>query len=254
MPPSKTSRQALAIAVLAALLIGIGLLAWVVVKWNSQGSSQQIVVVSKGNWGSYGNTVPLKTYTISGEVADEHGNPITGARVYCAQVLRNSHATLTDAHGQFSMAVSFAGSVPITAIARGYVPETQRLAAAAVSKPIRIVLSPGRPLIGRIVDGSGKPVFGATVRWRYWRDVYTMNLAIRSRSNRAGRFSLPGIPQDWSNYMITAGGYADMPLNLKPEARPQTIVLAPAGSPATRPTARLAATRPAGRRVMSPGQ
>lgn len=112
---------------------------------------------------------------IAGTVRDPAGEPLEGARVVARPLEVSPHAiqlrlkqltTITDASGQFRIRGLDAGEVMhVGAVKEGY-----GLGYALYVKPdgdaLELTLSPPITAAGRVMDGEGEPVSGATVRAR----------------------------------------------------------------------------------------
>lgn len=116
--------------------------------------------------------------TILGEVRDENGEPIGDARVIArpqgsltslrTAPLVTAHGT-TDANGAFEVGGVAPGVTELAVSAQGYGPGKLRdldLREGEVVEGVRIVLSAGNTLYGRVLDARGLPVVNAYVASR----------------------------------------------------------------------------------------
>ncbi|HYC92435.1 MAG TPA: carboxypeptidase-like regulatory domain-containing protein [Thermoanaerobaculia bacterium] len=114
-------------------------------------------------------SVDLPSRRIRGVVVDEDGAPIANARVIVRVVREEITAPIgvvTDARGRFEYAGIEPGTHTLRVSAEGYLgPDPMTVEATAADSVIerRIVLQAGRTRLLQIVDGSQKPVAGATV-------------------------------------------------------------------------------------------
>ncbi|SDU27336.1 hypothetical protein SAMN05444156_2992 [Verrucomicrobium sp. GAS474] len=111
-----------------------------------------------------------------GTVIDAAGVPLNGVEVFFGEAGSDSvtrPSTITDVAGRFRFgALSLEGGRDrpiLTFIAPGYAPELIELFIDVPSVPLRVVLSEGTPIRGRIVDAEGKPVAGVHLGPHSWR-------------------------------------------------------------------------------------
>lgn len=105
--------------------------------------------------------VALNFHTLSGEITDEDGNPVSGAEVNWG-----NYAAFTDDNGYYSMKV-LAGTANLIAYKEGYVIYSYpafTVSGAAAEEDIVLSLPP-HTLEGTITDAAGNPVPGAEVNW-----------------------------------------------------------------------------------------
>jgi len=108
---------------------------------------------------------------VAGSVVDARGRPIerveleaapAGVRLPSAQI-----RTRSDARGRFTLGgLDPAKSWELRAVRRGFLPATLTMAdlkPLSSRSDLRIVLQPGRPTFGTVVDEAGRPIVGAEV-------------------------------------------------------------------------------------------
>jgi RNA polymerase sigma-70 factor (ECF subfamily) len=147
-----------------------------------------------------GATGDVPIPVMSGRVEDTSGRGIAGALVAVGQA-SGARTTLTDADGGWTLR-DLAGGGVVSAWAEGYVAVRSGPAAyvKSASAPA-IVLLPGGPLAGAVVDDGGAPVAGALVRmnvdtgrgWAYGE----------TRSDSAGAFVVPCVPAGKGRVWVT---------------------------------------------------
>jgi RNA polymerase sigma factor (sigma-70 family) len=146
---------------------------------------------------------------VSGMVVDQSGSPIRGAKVSTIEVryvVNDPGKTVaTDASGHFVFPPQAAGTIALTTTARSYGPDLQRVSVADGMSPIRIVLSPGKMIRGRIVDQNGQPVEAAMVRAFRWRNMNSLQWT--GQTNRDGRFIMRDAPDDAIEFEVFKDGY-----------------------------------------------
>jgi hypothetical protein len=222
-------RTSLAIIGLLICATIVALIVWTVFQFNSHENIATITVSAPPppSVGPAASAPHPGNRIITGQVVDLNGNPINGARVYATTVLRNSRAAKTDSSGHFSIAADPSDSVPIVTMAKGYSPDFRRLSGPALTQPLRIQLSRGQSLIGRVVDAGGKPISAAGVRLLGWQHTYAYQLAIRTTTDSQGQFTIQDVPLDNAQYTIVAGGFKSNAPFLKPSSTVQTVTLQP---------------------------
>lgn len=119
---------------------------------------------------------------LAGKVVDRAGQPIAGAKVSAAYTYRFNGEMLylppeearppvvTDAQGRFRLAPLAANSrVVLTVEHPSYPPlSAMRMPFASGRDDLMISLAPPSVVVGRVVDGDGRPAAGVTVRCEGW--------------------------------------------------------------------------------------
>jgi thiol-disulfide isomerase/thioredoxin/protocatechuate 3,4-dioxygenase beta subunit len=156
---------------------------------------------------------------IAGKVTDPAGKPVKGAVLVSGNdiYMQNSiQPILTDAQGQFQFPVMPNGSVRITLLAKGWMPETRQIQIAAGMSPANFQLKPGKKLRIRIVDRDGKAIPKVRVQlkeWRGVRDLFTnpnwkVSIPVPTRANDEGVYEWDWAPGDVVKLNISCKGYA----------------------------------------------
>jgi protocatechuate 3,4-dioxygenase beta subunit len=182
---------------------------------------------------------PTRTLSASGKVVDAKGKPVVGATVYLREwvPLRKQRpydeqppsdilaTTRTDRHGEFAFREiplpkpyldEFARSSPypwdVVVTASGYDVGWQALTSLSDRRPVTVTLQPASSIQGRVLDKSGQPVTGATVRAVRVQgldqpvqavpttpvnlNLEGSRLPLACTSDAEGQFELPGLPAD----------------------------------------------------------
>ncbi len=139
------------------------------------------------------------------------GHPISGARVYLTDVpWFDKPRTTTGKDGRFKLTgIDRTQNLqdptkPLALIvhAAGHAPEL--IDVQTTSGPLKIGLSPGGSVRGKVVDEAGKPVEDAAITARQWRGR-PLSLSVKSAND--GTFTLTDLPDDDVEYMIQKEGY-----------------------------------------------
>lgn len=109
---------------------------------------------------------PSAGRTVRGQVLDSAtGVPLRRARVLLSQGERQVESVFTDDEG-FLVAAAPASSLTVVATKAGFTRSTETLAAAIGESTIRLVLSRGAAVTGRVLDSNGTPMSRAYVTGR----------------------------------------------------------------------------------------
>jgi Carboxypeptidase regulatory-like domain len=169
---------------------------------------------------------------LSGETVDGSGAPVAGAEVTVGEATPGREPLGTfvaDRNGRFRLsslaagvryylytrAPGFAAGLTIVqapaAAAAAAVPPPEESPPSVVAKPLRIVLATGSSIVGKIVDGAGRPLDGVQLRLTptagafSWISSWCGEDALRTvRSGRAGTFELAHLAAN--RYRLHAAG------------------------------------------------
>jgi hypothetical protein len=175
-----------------------------------------VVVIGAAIWGTHSliatkppDWLPNQSEPqITGQIVDESGQPIPRASI-SRHITDSDAATATaqsDAEGRFVFHTASAGSQLLLIVARGYTPQLHDVRVDSRTPPIRIVLSTGAALHGRVVDPGGKAVPGAIVEFIWWRFGYNEPYRIVS-TDGSGNFEFPDVPTDGGELEVYRDGF-----------------------------------------------
>jgi len=184
---------------------------------------------------------------VAGSVVDNNGWPIEGAAIRLiawdpakdAMVLK--HETQSAADGCFSMRVpAWVYRGRVVAGKDGFAHDWMSVQACPLLPAIRLKLEKSAAIAGRIEDGGGKPIRGATVTATTNGPGYMSGDVtgldhldwLIARSDEHGRFKLPGLrPNSSVDLSTRAAGFAEMERAIFATAGQQdvTITMLPAG-------------------------
>ena len=177
-------------------------------------------------------------FFVRGRVVDEHGASVAGARVRVMGSTDHRRAwtalhdagieiwpeVQSNATGGFRLGPFGRGAWDLSCAAAGYCPQTidgRRM--HPDESDFRFVLLQGAAVEGLVLDTEGKPVPGATVTLaRPPRGA----ISRQSRADPAGRFVLPGLPDQKQGLLVDASGFVSVRVtDVLPGAEPARIVL-----------------------------
>jgi uncharacterized GH25 family protein len=158
-------------------------------------------------------TILERGVDVTGTVTDSKGTPIAGARV---TTVENNHVvndygvtSKSDASGKFRLAhVRTSKAATLTVSAKGHGPEMISVDVGGGDgppAPVAIVLPDARTIRGRVLDPEGKPVAGATVLARDWRNKSSISL--RAKADAEGKFAIADAPADEVRFHVFKDGY-----------------------------------------------
>lgn len=167
---------------------------------------------------------PLQLGTVAfGQVVNEHGEPISGARIGTSW---HQPGAFTDSEGQFSMRSQPRGEVMYIATAEGYAPRKFRVQAGGAAA--RVQLDPGSVLRARLVNPQGEPIPGATLVLE--DGVGDSTLGWNGQTDDDGRVTWRSAPPDRTfTFTAYAPGYRyrrQFPLLVDPNVE-HTVTLEP---------------------------
>jgi len=184
-----------------------------------------------------------KGVVIEGVVTDPQGKPVAAAAVGQFGDLSGSDfpRATTDQKGRYRLPACEAGEYTIAAVAKGYAPDSIRIAVGKGPPTVDLQLRKGEMIRIRVVDKQGRPLRGATVstvfdneNWRammldyqvaYERDKGQQSLL----PDAEGRWSKLWIPGDAIHFQITKPGYEVADKKVAPRGPEYVIVLEAGG-------------------------
>jgi hypothetical protein len=145
--------------------------------------------------------------TIAGLVTDELGQPVPGARVSQNFAFRHpDRSLLTTADGSFLFRNGRPGDLALTAQATHLAPVVTSMVLNASVGNLRITLPAGLALRGRVVDGAGAPVAGATLEAASPTSDSRTLFEWEAKTGADGRFVWSAAPTE-QEYAVYAGGF-----------------------------------------------
>jgi uncharacterized GH25 family protein len=147
---------------------------------------------------------------LAGQVVNGDGNPVAGAAVTTRFFYGNQPSPTTDvrtdSQGRFTFHHQAVGSsVNLVASAPGFGPNLAQVLVAGGGDPIKIVLTPGRAIHGKVVDAAGNPIAEARVDVNQWRNTQAAN--VQTTSDSEGAFVLRDAPTDQVTLDVFTQGY-----------------------------------------------
>ncbi|MGD1085173.1 MAG: carboxypeptidase regulatory-like domain-containing protein [Verrucomicrobiota bacterium] len=142
-----------------------------------------------------------------GIIVDNAGKPVPGATVTRNHEWRNRAAVLqSDDAGEFTISNLQPGGIVLTVQAPGLEPQTLAIALSNQRSLVKVEMNPGKILKGRVLDETGKPVPGASVRMD--REGFEpLEFDWSATTDRDGRFLWDSAPAGPHPYLITADGF-----------------------------------------------
>lgn len=145
-------------------------------------------------------------------------------------IARSSGARVSDANGNFEIAPITPSKLSLTARCASGAHGTAEVSWTPSTKDVVIAVTPGASIAGKLVDGDGKPVAGATVAANPQTGTLRTTIVngmvtsgIQGITNAAGAYELTG---------LAAGAYKMTALErgqpLRPKKEPPTVTLAAA--------------------------
>jgi peroxiredoxin len=143
----------------------------------------------------YKNTL-IRGVAVTGVVKDEAGNPIANAEVFMGY--GRIPFQKTGADGKFHFTHGEGLDVWLKAAAKGFSPDLRKFKMPDKATDVEFVLKPAKTIKGVVLDDDGKPLAGAGVVLKRWRDGdffdYSRGGCIRADSQ--GRFTINDMPED----------------------------------------------------------
>ncbi len=148
----------------------------------------------------------LKTgLTLRGEVTDEHGYHVAGARVCPDRVVIEGHGALTESDGSFVLPVLAPGTNTVTVTANGFAPQRIPVLMASNTAPLVVRLKPGALLRVRVLDESGAPLPGTRLELDRWQQASTLRWSALTDSD--GRIVWDSAPPDPLTFSARKDGW-----------------------------------------------
>lgn len=165
------------------------------------------------------NLVIHKSHTVTGQVTDVRGAPISGASIIASSGIEDKgflpQHLKTDENGKYELRLVNPKMVRIQVAAPGYAWAT---AHAYAGETVNVALKKGLTIKGQIVDQNGEPVSYAWVEWgmpksRSNRFIYP-KFHNHGRTDAQGRFVLPDVVREEGKLLIQHYACQDTTLNV----------------------------------------
>jgi hypothetical protein len=148
---------------------------------------------------------------VTGRVIDKQGNPIAGARIYEGDTYwyrSKEPFAKTDSQGNFrsNPTNTKPGRTTLTVQASGYAPDLKVVTIKPGLALLEFRLGPGRVIQGKVVDQAGKPIAGAFINARTWREQ-RHRLNLQAKTDADGSFKITDAPNDEVSFDIDKQGY-----------------------------------------------
>jgi len=143
--------------------------------------------------------------TLRGEVTDEHGYRVAGARVCADRVVIEGHGVLTESDGSFVLPVLAPGTNTVTVTANGFAPQRIPVQMASNTAPLVVRLKPGALLRIRVLEESGAPLPGTRLELDRWQQPSTLRWSAVTDSD--GRIVWDSAPSDPLTFSARKDGW-----------------------------------------------
>jgi len=178
-----------------------------------------------------------------GRVVDAEGRPIAGTRLDAWMLKPTRHPpafrpdraasrAVSDEAGRFTLeGLLQGGRYEIHARREGFATVRTQLESAPPSEPLRLVLVPGRPAHGRVVDGEDRPLEGVAIEISEAGPAAAENLEVTTDGE--GRFEIEALPAEELDLLARKDGFAPIRvrgIEVEPGTGPAdlgTLVLTP---------------------------
>lgn len=165
-----------------------------------------------------GTIIMARGIRLTGTVTDPAGKPVAGAVVVWGSdpyLMWGSQEVRTDKQGVYRFPPLPPATVPVTVIAEGWAPDLKEITITKENPPVDFQLRPGKTLILRFVDESGKAVpgvFVGIVGWRGAKSLYNhrhpnvLDTKIPVKADKRGVYKWKWAPHDQVKYSIGKEG------------------------------------------------
>ena len=164
--------------------------------------------------------------TLRGEVTDEHGYHVAGARVCHDRVVIEGHGVLTESDGSFVLPSLAPGKNVVTITAKGFAPQRIPVQMASNTAPLAVQLKPGAFLRVRVLDETGSPLLAARLELDRWQEANTLRWSALTDSD--GRIVWNSAPPDPLTFNAHKDGWCGQrDIHLVADGQEHTITLRP---------------------------
>ncbi len=162
---------------------------------------------------------------ISGVVLDQNQNPIPGVRVVQNSNWSDDYASFkTGTDGVYRIQNAPTGALTLSFQADNYSPLTASFVIAGPASNPPVILAPGHPLRGRVLDPAGQPLEGVTVSTGPGSDP-DPKFQWRTMTDVNGSFLWNGAPDTPVNLTFTKLGFRQERASITANGNEQTVTL-----------------------------
>lgn len=157
--------------------------------------------------------------SLSGVVVDPEGRPVPGASIEPApqaqrslNLIRSQGKVRTGPDGRFRLTGLLpTGTYELTATVQGFATTRRKARTAAPGRPspeVRIVLDPGRTVLGQVIDEGGRPIAGAALLLFINQRFGQITERFKASSDDTGRFEIRGVSPGPHELLVQRAGFA----------------------------------------------
>jgi beta-lactamase regulating signal transducer with metallopeptidase domain/thiol-disulfide isomerase/thioredoxin/uncharacterized GH25 family protein len=171
------------------------------------------------------------------KVTDPAGRPVEGAVVLCGndQYFRLSENVRTEADGTCRLPAFAAGPMPVTILAKGWMPDSRKVEIGPKMGPVAFELKSGKRLRIRFVDRSGAPipkVFAPIEQWRGVRHLLfnrsgETKIDIPETADKRGVLEWSWAPDDPITFNIMQSGFASITRTITADDNEHVVAMDP---------------------------
>jgi hypothetical protein len=162
---------------------------------------------------------------LAGQVVNSAGAAIANATVTTKRTRYDNRGQTvrSDADGQFALHHIDGYELTLIVTAADYAPQFLR---PAPTQPVKVVMTSGQTVQGRVVDPKGVPIKGVQVALRRWANAYEA-VDMHATTDADGKFQLAHIPAESIDLNAGKQGYQDAEVTYNPGDPALTITLPP---------------------------
>jgi uncharacterized GH25 family protein/thiol-disulfide isomerase/thioredoxin len=163
-------------------------------------------------------TVMRRGAVVTGRVTSPDRQPLAGAVVVTGDSPFRSSGrkeVATDKDGRYRIGPLGSGSLRVTVVAQGWMPQTRKVKVAPELQPVDFQLEPGANLRIKFVDSAGAPLPQTYVTIRKWRGTEALahfndlKPGVPSQADNDGTFNWSWAPDDVVEYGFYKEGFAE---------------------------------------------
>lgn len=175
---------------------------------------------------------------VRGDVKDQSGAPIPGARVrvgYAA--MGDTRTTKTGRDGSFIVGGCKPEKTPVSADAKGFATTTMEVDLTTKRGPFHLILNPGKVLLLRVIDANSNGVPGAYVFYDNMpspiRGPARNQADFEKRTDKEGRVRWSNAPDEELTFGIQVGDHRRDGVRIRPDGEEHDVIVAAPSSPLT---------------------